>query len=137
MKAVGNPSLCPFLFNQVITCCLKFMHAVFSFSLSVLLLPVMPFEVLGSPVVFKGSAKGSLTVLSKAGRGTNLCYHLSSPLCVNTAGVTVLTPRHLTPCLYIVPSCWHTHINVTEQMHTLGVVLVPAYTHSGTCAQIV
>lgn len=41
------------------------MHAVFSFSLSVLPVSVAPFEVFGSPVVFKGSEKGSPTVLSK------------------------------------------------------------------------
>lgn len=71
---------------------------------------------------FQRVRKGQPTVLSKAGRGINACYHLSSLLCVNTTGVTVLTPRHLTPhCLYIVLSCSHTHRNawVTEQMHTL------------------
>lgn len=97
------------------------MHAVFSFSLSVLPLSVAPFEVFGSPVAFKGSEKGSPTVLSKAGRGINVCYHLSSLLCVNTAGVTVLTPRHLTPChLYIVPSCSHTLKCDQAGAHTRG-----------------
>lgn len=48
-----------FFFYQVITCCLLFMHAVFSFSLSVLPLSVTPFEVFGSPVVFKRSEKGN------------------------------------------------------------------------------
>lgn len=54
---------------------------------------------------------------------------------VNTVGVTALTPHQLTPChLYIVPSCSHTHWNSTEQTHILRVVLVPTYTHTGTCA---
>lgn len=94
------------------------MHAVFSFSLSVLPLPVAPFEDFGSPVVFKGSEKGSPTVLSKAGRGINACYHLSSLLCVNTAGVTVLTPRPLTPRRLILFPLAHAHTEMRLRKRT-------------------
>lgn len=65
MKADGNPSLNSFLFftrssPAVFNSCM-----LFSLSPSVLPVSVAPFEVFGSPVVFKGSEKGSPTVLSK------------------------------------------------------------------------
>lgn len=122
MKAVGNPSLSSFLFTSsspaVFNSCM-----LFSLSLSLCSLALChPFWSLWESCGFQRVRKGQPTVLSKESRGINVCYHLSSLLCVNTAGVTVLTPQHLTPCcLYIVPSCSHAHRNAwaTEQMHTL------------------
>lgn len=63
-------------------------------------------------------------------------YVTTCPYCsVNTTGVTVLTPRPLTPCrLYIVPSCSHVQRNAAVQTHILRVVLMPTYTHTETCA---
>lgn len=83
------------------------MHTVFSLSLFSHFLSLL-LKCLGS-CGFQRVRKGQPTVQSKEGHRINACYHLLSLLCVNTAGVTVITPRPLTPwCLYIVPSYSHT-----------------------------
>lgn len=136
MKADGNPSLNSFLFftrssPAVFNSCMLFSLSPSLFSLS--LLP--PLKSLGVLWFSKGQKRAALLSYRKAGRGTTVCYHLSLLLCVNTTGVTVLTPRPLTPCrLYIVPSCSHVQRNAAVQTHILRVVLMPTYTHTETCA---
>lgn len=91
----------PAVFNSYMLFSLS--PSLFSRSLSPLL------KSLGLLCFSKGQKRAALP---KAGCGINIYYHLSSLLCVNTLGVTVLAPHHFTPCcLYIVPSCLHTDMH--------------------------
>lgn len=129
-----------FSFYQFITCCLQFMHAVFSFSFSVLSLSVTPFEVFGSPVAFKGSGKGNLLSYRRQAAGST--YVTTCLLCsVSTPLVSLYSHLGISPpAAYTLFPLAHTHIEMREQLSKCThswVVLVPTYTHTRKCTALV